>query len=70
MQKLARAVFGTNNDVGAVPVLCLHPLRDGLAACFGSSAFNSFDQIEDANVLFIIGSNTTEAHPVSQPEDK
>jgi len=37
----------------------------GLAACFGSgAATNSFDQIEDANVLFIIGSNTTEAHPV------
>jgi len=64
MQKLARAVFGTNN-VDNCARICHAPSVTGLAACFGSgAATNSFDQIEDANVLFIIGSNTTEAHPI------
>jgi formate dehydrogenase alpha subunit len=45
--------------------VCHAPSVTGLAACFGSgAATNSFDQIEDANVLFVIGSNTTEAHPI------
>ena len=64
VQKLARAVFGTNN-VDNCARICHAPSVTGLAACFGSgAATNSFDQIEDANVLFIIGSNTTEAHPI------
>jgi formate dehydrogenase major subunit len=37
----------------------------GLAASFGSGAMtNSIKEIADAEVLFVIGSNTTEAHPV------
>lgn len=37
----------------------------GLAASFGSGAMtNSIREIEDAKVLFVIGSNTTEAHPI------
>ncbi|NPV62828.1 MAG: formate dehydrogenase subunit alpha [Methanotrichaceae archaeon] len=64
VQKLARAVFGTNNVDNCARV-CHAPSVTGLAACFGSgAATNSFDQIENADVLFIIGSNTTEAHPV------
>ncbi len=64
MQKLARAVFGTNNVDNCARV-CHAPSVTGLAACFGSgAATNSFDQIEDADVLFVIGSNTTEAHPI------
>ena len=64
VQKLARAVFGTNN-VDNCARICHAPSVTGLAACFGSgAATNSFDQIEDADVLFIIGSNTTEAHPI------
>ncbi|MDD1762256.1 MAG: formate dehydrogenase subunit alpha [Methanothrix sp.] len=64
VQKLARAVFGTNNVDNCARV-CHAPSVTGLAACFGSgAATNSFDQIEDANVLFVIGSNTTEAHPI------
>ena len=64
MQKLARAVFNTNNVDNCARV-CHAPSVTGLAACFGSgAATNSFDQIEDANVLFVIGSNTTEAHPI------
>ena len=37
----------------------------GLAASFGSGAMtNSIAELQDAKVLFVIGSNTTEAHPV------
>ena len=37
----------------------------GLAAMFGSGAMtNSIDEIEDAEVIFVIGSNTTEQHPL------
>ncbi len=37
----------------------------GLATSFGSGAMtNSIREIQDAEVLFVIGSNTTEAHPV------
>ena len=64
VQKLARAVFGTNNVDNCARV-CHAPSVTGLASCFGSgAATNSFDQIEDADLLFIIGSNTTEAHPI------
>jgi len=37
----------------------------GLATSFGSGAMtNSFDELEQANCLFVIGSNTTVAHPM------
>jgi formate dehydrogenase alpha subunit len=37
----------------------------GLAAAFGSGAMtNTFREIEDANCIFVIGSNTTIAHPL------
>jgi formate dehydrogenase major subunit len=37
----------------------------GLAAAFGSGAMtNSFKELEDANCIFVIGSNTTVAHPI------
>jgi formate dehydrogenase alpha subunit len=37
----------------------------GLAAAFGSGAMtNSIDEIDKAELLLVIGSNTTEAHPV------
>ncbi len=37
----------------------------GLATSLGAgAASNSFDQIEDADTLFIFGSNTSEAHPM------
>lgn len=37
----------------------------GLSTAFGSGAMsNSIKEIEDAKSLFVIGSNTTEAHPV------
>lgn len=64
MQKLVRAVFGTNN-VDHCARLCHAPSVAGLAAAFGSGAMtNSIAEIEDADAIFIIGSNTAEAHPV------
>lgn len=37
----------------------------GLATAFGSGAMtNSIDEIEGSDVIFIIGSNPTENHPV------
>ena len=37
----------------------------GLATSFGSGAMtNSIKEIPNSKVIFVIGSNTTEAHPV------
>jgi formate dehydrogenase alpha subunit len=65
MQKLARQVFGTNN-VDHCARLCHSSTVAGLALCFGSGAMsNTMDDIAGAaQALFIIGSNTTEQHPV------
>ena len=64
MQKFARTVFNTNN-VDHCARLCHASTVAGLAAAFGSGAMtNSIDEIADADLLFIIGSNTTEQHPL------
>jgi formate dehydrogenase alpha subunit len=62
--KLARAVFGTNN-VDHCARLCHSPTVAGMAACFGSGAMtNSINELEKAEVILVIGSNTTEQHPL------
>jgi formate dehydrogenase alpha subunit len=65
MQKLARQVIGTNN-VDHCARLCHASTVAGLALCFGSGAMSNTmeDVARDAQALFIIGSNTTEQHPV------
>ncbi len=64
MQKFARAVLGTNN-VDHCARLCHASTVAGLAAAFGSGAMtNSIGEISGADVIFVIGSNTTENHPV------
>jgi formate dehydrogenase alpha subunit len=65
MQKLARAAFKTNN-IDHCARLCHASTVTGLARTFGSGAMtNSIDDLtNNAKVIFIIGSNTTEAHPV------
>jgi formate dehydrogenase alpha subunit len=65
LQKLARQVIGTNN-IDHCARLCHASTVDGLALCFGSGAMsNTMDDIaRNAQALFIIGSNTTEQHPV------
>jgi len=63
-QKFARAVLGTNN-VDQCAQLCHTPTLEGLTRAFGSAAMTtSIRQIERAGCIFIIGSNTTETHPI------
>ena len=64
MGKLARAVIGTNN-VDQCARTCHAPTVAGLDTSFGSGEMtNSIREIPNAKVLFVIGSNTTEAHPI------
>ncbi|PIW40167.1 MAG: formate dehydrogenase subunit alpha [Chloroflexi bacterium CG15_BIG_FIL_POST_REV_8_21_14_020_46_15] len=64
MQKFARACLGTNN-VDHCARLCHASTVVGLATTFGSGAMtNSINEIAGAEVIFIIGSNTTEQHPL------
>lgn len=63
-QKLARAVFGTNN-VDHCARTCHSPTVAGLARSFGSGAMtNSIDELKDSACIFAIGSNAPEAHPL------
>jgi formate dehydrogenase alpha subunit len=64
MQKLARAVVGTNN-VDHCARLCHASTVTGLVSSFGSGAMtNSQEDVEKSDVIFIIGSNTSEQHPL------
>ena len=63
-QKFVRAAIGTNN-VDHCARLCHASTVAGLARAIGSGAMtNSIDEFRNAGCIFIIGSNTTEAHPV------
>ena len=64
-QKFARQVIGTHN-VDHCARLCHASTVAGLAMSFGSGAMsNTFDDIcGEAQAILIIGSNTTEQHPV------
>lgn len=64
IQKFTRAVVKTNN-VDHCARTCHAPTVAGLAHAFGSgAATNSIDEIQDTDLIFVIGSNMTEAHPV------
>jgi len=64
VQKLARAVLGTNN-VDHCARLCHAPTVAGLVKSFGSGAMtNSISEVAGANCILAIGTNTTAAHPV------
>ncbi len=63
-QKFMRAAIKTNN-VDHCARLCHAPTVAGLSAVFGSGAMtNSISEIPAMEVLFIVGSNTKETHPV------
>lgn len=63
-QKFIRAVIGTNN-VDHCARYCHSSTLAGLATVFGSGAMtNSILEIEGHDVIFVIGSNTTETHPI------
>jgi formate dehydrogenase major subunit len=64
VQKLVRAVFG-NNNVDTCARVCHSPTGYGLKQTYGTSAgTQNFDSVEQADVILIIGSNPTDAHPV------
>ena len=64
MQKLARAAVGTNN-IDHCARLCHASTVTGLVSAFGSGAMtNSQEDIEESDVIFVIGSNTSEQHPL------
>ena len=64
MQKLGRAVFQTNN-IDHCARLCHASTVTGLARAFGSGAMtNSIEELGRTPLVFVIGSNTTECHPV------
>ena len=64
MQKFMRAAVGTNN-IDHCARLCHASTVAGLARAFGSGAMtNSLEDFEKADAIFVIGSNTTECHPV------
>lgn len=64
LMKFARAVIGTNN-IDHCARLCHASTVSGLRDAFGSGAMtNSISEIKDARLIFIIGSNTTEQHPM------
>ena len=64
MQKFVRAVLGTNN-VDHCARLCHASTVAGLAKSFGSGAMtNSIEDFDVTDCVFVIGSNTTECHPI------
>src|SRR5207253_10950 len=64
MQKLARAVIGTNN-VDNCSRYCQSPATTGLFRTVGYGGDSgSITDIEKADLVVIIGSNTAESHPV------
>jgi formate dehydrogenase alpha subunit len=64
-QKFMRAVIGTQN-VDHCARLCHASTVTGLRQSLGSGAMtNSFDDLETADAIIIIGSNTSESHPIA-----
>ncbi len=64
MQKLARAVIGTNN-MDNCSRYCQAPATQGLFRTVGYGGDSgSIKDIENAGLVVIIGSNTAESHPV------
>lgn len=63
-QKFARLVMKSNN-IDHCARLCHAPTVAGLREAFGSGAMtNSIDELAHSGCIFVIGSNTTEQHPV------
>lgn len=64
VQKLIRAALGTNN-VDTCARVCHSPTGYGLKTTIGESAgTQSFDSVMHSDVVLVIGSNPTTAHPV------
>jgi formate dehydrogenase major subunit len=65
MQRLMRAAIGTNN-IDNCSRVCHSPTSFAMRKAFGlSGATGTFDDIDAAGAALVIGTNTTEAHPVA-----
>ncbi|RZO68340.1 MAG: formate dehydrogenase subunit alpha [Parvularculaceae bacterium] len=64
VQKMVRTAFG-NNNIDTCARVCHSPTGYGLKQTYGTSAgTQDFDSVEEADVVFVIGANPTDAHPV------
>jgi len=64
LQKLVRAGFG-NNNVDTCARVCHSPTGYGLKTTLGESAgTQTFESVDFADVIIVMGANPTEAHPV------
>ncbi len=64
IMKFARGVLGTNN-IDHCARLCHSSTVAGLSESFGAGAMtNSITEIDDADCILVIGSNTTSQHPI------
>ncbi|MGI9134086.1 MAG: 2Fe-2S iron-sulfur cluster-binding protein, partial [Rhodoferax sp.] len=64
VQKLVRAAFG-NNNVDTCARVCHSPTGYGLGQTYGTSAgTQTFKSVEHADVIVVMGSNPSAAHPV------
>ncbi len=65
MQKLMRAVIGTNN-IDCCARVCHSPTALGMQNTFGTgAATNSIEDIKHTECILVIGANPTESHPVT-----
>lgn len=63
-QKFARVVIGTNN-VDCCARVCHGPTAAAMKAMLGTgAATNSYDDLELAKTIMVVGSNATENHPI------
>jgi formate dehydrogenase major subunit len=64
VQKMVRAAFG-NNNVDTCARVCHSPTGYGLKNTIGESAGTQrFDSVKLADVIFVVGANPTDGHPV------
>ena len=64
VQKLVRAAFG-NNNVDTCARVCHSPTGYGLKQTLGESAgTQTFNSVDQADVIMVIGANPTDGHPV------
>ena len=64
VQKLVRTAFG-NNNIDTCARVCHSPTGYGLKTTLGESAgTQTFESVAHADVIVVMGSNPTEAHPV------
>lgn len=65
MQKMMRAVIGTNN-IDCCARVCHSPTAHGMQQAFGTgAATNSIKDLDKTECILVVGANPTSAHPVT-----